>query len=107
MEVDERLLSELKGEKEKTKYLMQTYPNTRDNDFYLALMYLKVFGKLSVKIPFIPWNEITAVGSKLDGTVRMRRKIQNEDGLLLPLNPEILRKRQAKAKKYRKTITRV
>lgn len=104
--MSDMVLSELKTLKDQTKYLMRHYPATRDNDFYLAIMWLKTFGKLSVKIPFIHWNEMSEIGGKMDDVVRMRRKIQNQDGELLPLNPEVLKKRQERAKHYRSAIVK-
>jgi hypothetical protein len=74
-------------------YLLKRYPLTRDNDFYLELLWMKTFGGLNDYIKYIPADKIKTIGGKLGTASRIRRKIQNEFGLFPPTNPEVRHKR--------------
>lgn len=102
---DRDLYRELKKMRDKVEWILHNYPKTRDNDFYLIIIYLKQFGGCSNYIGRIPWELIEA-NSNIAGVWRMRQKIQNEYGLYPPSDP-VRKQRQARAKKYRATITRM
>lgn len=101
----EKILAELTKTKDQVKYLLERYPPSRNNDFYLQILYLRIFGKLP--LPWLDWEKITDFSGKLESIRRVRAKIQNEDGLFLPTDPRILEKRQKRAKAYRKVITKI
>jgi hypothetical protein len=50
---------------------------TRDNDFFLQYIWLKLFGGLD--LPYIEWENIKESGV-VETLSRVRRKIQNEEG---------------------------
>ena len=102
-----RIVSELRKTKDQVLYLLEKYPRTRDNDFYLTLLWLKIFGGLNDYIQFVPYNVIMGLSGSLESIRRVRAKIQNEHGLFPPTDPEIRRKRQSKARSYRKAIGRI
>lgn len=93
----------MKEKKEQVLYLLEKYPAARDNDFYLQLMWLRTFGDLKTKLPFIEWEDIKKVGGQLESVRRSRQKIQNEDKLFLP-SVEVLEKRKKRAVAFRKQI---
>ena len=80
-------MEELKRVKDQVMYLLAKYPATRDNDFYLVLMWLKLFGGLKEKLPYLEWPEIERIGGTVESVTRARRKIQNEMGLYQPTIP--------------------
>lgn len=97
------VLEELKTRKQQVEYILENYPATRENDFYLSLMWLKIFGGLSVSIPFIPWDEIKKVGGKVDAAIRVRRIIQNVEKRYLP-SLETQERRAKRSGKFRDAI---
>ena len=100
------MIMQLTQRKQQVEYLLEKYPNTRNNDFYLQLLWLKNFGGLS-EIPYISWHKIKDIGGKLESVRRVRQKIQNEDGNFLPTNPRILKLRQRKQERWRESIKRI
>jgi len=78
----EKFVTEFKTKKEEVEFLLEKYPATRENDFYLQLMWLKIFGH--VNIPYIDWNSLKDFSGTLETVSRVRRKIQNEYGKYLP-----------------------
>ena len=104
-EVDDKLLLSLKKNKEQVSYLLEKYPATRNNDFYLQLMYLRVFG--GIPLPYIEWTDIRALSGRLESVRRVRQKIQNEDHMYPPTDSDVIAAREKRAKAYRKTIKKV
>ena len=106
MSLDEELLRKLKTTKERVRYIMERYPETRNDDFYLYLMYLRLFvPELSRYIGFIPY-ELIRKAPRPETIRRVRQKIQ-EAGELLPTDPRVLEKRKKLSKAYRRIIHRV
>ena len=105
-QAEQRLLERLKTVKDRVEYLLEVYPESRNADFYLWLLYVRTFDKnLSNYIKFIPYRLIkNAV--KFETISRVRRKIQ-EEGRLLPTDPKVLEKRRRLSKIYRRVIPRV
>lgn len=102
-----RLLDELKTVKSQVLYLLKRYEETRNNDFYLILLWLKIFGGLNDFITWIPKDIIQKLTSKPNTIWRMRQKIQNEEKRFTPTDPEVKRKRQERAVQMRKVIHQV
>jgi len=100
-----QVLAELVKTKDQVRYLLEKYPHTRNHDFYLQLMWLKVFG--CVQIPYLDWSMIKAFSGRLETVRRVRQKIQNEDREFLPTDPEILRRRRVREAEYRSVIGKV
>lgn len=97
------LYKRLQTVKERVEYILNRYPNTRNNDFYLWLIYVRLFEpELKKYIKFIPYELIKKI-TPFSTIWRMRRKIQ-EEGRYLPTDPEILKKRRKLAKLHRKVI---
>lgn len=99
----ERDKEEFKSMMERVRFLMEKYPETRNSDLYLIILYLRRYTELGRYIKYIPFDII----KKYDGITwsirRIRQKIQ-ETGELLPTDPEVLRRRKRLAKKYRKLM---
>lgn len=99
------VVRELRRKKEQVEHILRNYPNSRDNDFYLVILWLKLFGGLSDYIGYIPYELIR----ELSGVMtlrRMRQKIQNDDGKYLPSDPVRLARRD-RARNIRRGIGRI
>lgn len=103
----EDLVSKLKTVKERVEYVLRNYPESRNDDFYLWLIYVRLFCKeLAKYIDFIPYN-VLKKAPKFETIRRVRQKIQNEEHRYLPTDPKVLRKRKLLSKTWRKAIVRV
>lgn len=93
---------ELNSVKEEVQRLLEKYPRTRDNDFYLQWLYLKGYlrRKYDIQLPMIPFEAIDEISGKLETVSRVRRQLQSS-GQFLPTDPEVLRKRRLKEEEYR------
>lgn len=104
MEEDlQTLYRKLKTTKERVEWLLQRFPETRNDDFYLYLLYIRYFcPELSNYIKFIPYD-LVKKAPRPETIRRVRQKIQ-EEGRLLPTDPKVLKKRKKLARLYRKVI---
>ena len=103
MSLEADLKEKLKTVKERVEYILEHYPEARNDDFYLYILYVRLFEpQLSQYIDYIPYNIIKR-STRFESVRRARQKIQ-EEGRLLPTDPKILRKRRRLAEAYRKVI---
>jgi len=111
MELDPELwndVTEVKNKLEtvidRVRYLMEKYPDARNSDFYLSILYVRRFvPELARYIGFIPYRVIRKYEGLFESIRRARQKIQ-EKGELLPTDPEVLKRRRKLAKLYRKAV---
>ena len=96
----EKVVKDFTEVKSQVLFLLENYPDTRNWDFYLLLLWLKIFGK--IEIEFVDWEKIKKLASKPQSILRMRRKIQNEEGLFPPTDPKIKKLRMNRSKLYRR-----
>ena len=104
-EEENKLITQLQTHESRVLYLLENYPPTRNNDFYLQLLYMKYF--LGIQIPFLDWHKIRDASGELESISRMRRKIQNEKGLWPPTDPRVFLARQKREQAYRKVMPRL
>jgi len=106
MTVEADLAERLKTVKERVEYILEHYPESRNDDFYLYLLYVRLFEpRLSGYIRFIPLDLVKSA-TRFETIRRMRQKIQ-EEGRYLPTDPQILEKRRKLAKVYGRVISRL
>lgn len=105
-EEEEELLEKLRTVKDRVEYLLARYPDARNSDLYLTILYLRKFTELGRYIRYIPYNVIKKYDGVFETIRRTRQKIQ-EEGRYLPTDPEVLKKRKKLAEKYRKIINRL
>jgi hypothetical protein len=104
--LEEQLLESLRTAKERVEYILEHYPETRNNDLYLWIIYVRLFcPELSQYIKFIPFDLFKKAPS-YETISRVRRKLQ-ESGRFLPTDPKVARKRRKLANIYRKVIHEV
>jgi len=101
------LREEFKTIEERVRYILENYPATRNDDFYLCLIYIRLFcPELSKYIKFIPWEVFKNARISFESITRARRKIQ-ERGEYLPTDPKVLRRRRKLEKAYRNVMPTV
>ena len=103
---EEQLLEKLKTVKERVEWILQKYPNARNSDLYLTIIYLRKFTELGKYIKFIPYEVIKKYDGIFETIRRTRQKIQ-EEGKYLPTDPNVLRKRRKLAEKFRKVMPKL
>ena len=88
--------------KERVEWILKNYPEARNNDFYLYLLYLRNFEReLSKYIKYIPFGLIKSA-TPFESVRRARQLIQNTEGKYPPTDPEVIRRRRIKEKAMRK-----
>ena len=103
MSEEENLAEKLKTIKDRVEWILQRHPEARNDDFYLYLLYVRYFEpKLSGYIKFIPFNLVKSA-TRFETIRRCRQKLQ-EQGLYLPTDPKVLRKRRKLAEIYRRVM---
>ena len=101
------LLKKLRTVKERVIYILDKYPETRNNDLYLWLIYVRLFDPvLSKYIKFIPYKVLEKAVS-FETIRRVRQKVQNELGLYPPTDPKVIKRRRRKAEAMRKVIHKI
>ena len=103
---EEQLLEKLRTVKERVEYILEKYPNARNSDLYLTILYLRKFTELGRYIKYIPYEVIKKYDGIFETIRRTRQKIQ-EEGKYLPTDPNVLRKRRKLAEKFRKVPSSV
>lgn len=105
-EEEEELLEKLRTVKDRVEYLLARYPDARNSDLYLTILYLRKFTELGKYIRYIPYNVIKKYEGIFETIRRTRQKIQ-EQGKYLPTDPEVLKRRKKLAEKYKKIINKI
>ena len=106
MDNEAPLKEKLRTVKERVEYLLDKYPNARNSDLYLIILYLRYFTDLGRYIKYIPYDVIKEYDGITETIRRMRQKIQ-EEGRYLPTDEKVLRRRRKLYELYRRTIKEV
>jgi len=105
---EQEVLEELRTVKERVEYILRKYPEARNSDFYLIVLYIRKFEKkLSKYIKYIPYEVIRGYDGLFESIRRARQYIQNTEGKYLPTDPEVLKKRRIKEQAIRKVVNRL
>jgi len=94
----------LREVRNKVADILREYPEARNSDLYLTILYLRKYTELGKYIRFIPYDVIKKYDGLLESIRRSRQYIQNTLGLYPPTDPEVVRKRKLKEKRIKKTI---
>ena len=73
--------------KKQVESLLETFPEARNNDFYLCWMWLEQFYGMS--LPRLSEQQLKELSGKFSTLTRMRRRIQSKDGKYLPDDKDI------------------
>jgi len=90
--MDEQIVREQEKTEELVRQLLNEDERCRNNDLWLILQIWQ--NKQHIKL-FVPYNQMGAMITP-ETITRVRRKIQNTEGILLPTNPEVIHKRKVK-----------
>lgn len=89
------------------EYLLREYPNARNSDFYLIILYIRKFvPELAKYIDYIPYEVIRKYDGIFESIRRARQYIQNTLGKYPPTDPEVIRRRRIKEEVIRKAVGR-
>jgi hypothetical protein len=89
---------ELDDMQQKLFWIMEKYPETRNNDFYLIWLYLKYVEKLP--LPYLSREKLNELSGITETIRRSRQIIQNERHLFPPTRKEVLTRRRQKEEDY-------
>ncbi len=96
-EVDVQLAGRFTKVRHNVEYLLEHYPASRANDFYLTWLYWKIFNKAPLpRLDFDLFYKLEAA----ETITRRRREIQNDSGKYLP-SEKVLLERDRKARRGR------
>ena len=101
-----KILDEFKTVKARVEYILRKYPEARNDDRYLWLMYVREFDDLGKYISYVPYGVLKKAVS-FGTLVRVRRKLQNDEGKYLPTDPDVIRKRSKRQRIIREVIGEV
>jgi len=106
MSEEEEVLHKLESTKERVLYILEHYPEARNDDLYLWLIYVRLFSpELSKYISYIPY-EVLKKAPKFETIRRVRQHIQNTLGLYPPTREEVMRRRRIRERAMRRIFGR-
>lgn len=92
-----------KSVKEAVRSLLDRFPDCRNDDDLLAWYFMRYTQGIE-----LPWEDFQKIKSlKLETVRRCRQFIQNDEGLYPPTDPQVLEKRRAKQKSFRRILAGV
>lgn len=98
-EEHEKVVSKMRGAINCVRYILHHYPEARNSDKLLLLIYWSLVDK--IKIPKDFWREFLDKATSPETIIRARRKVQ-EGGEYLP-SQEVLEKRRTLDEYFRRT----
>lgn len=97
--MDKSMLQSIKRTRDKVKFILEMYPDTRNNDNLLCTVYWKHV------------DEVEDLGGLQFATpaeaIRRSRQLINQGGQLLATDPDVLHKRRQSAREMRAGISRI
>jgi len=93
---------EIKTVKARVNYILKYFESARSNDARLIQLYLDFFEDIKITLPD-NGDEMAAVSRAISNAPRLRRVIQNEDGMYLPI-PSVLENRKEKEKRMKVAV---
>ncbi|ARC67390.1 MULTISPECIES: hypothetical protein [Bacillus] len=97
--MDSSALDSIKKTKDKVRFLLQKYPEARNNDNLLCSLYWKEADGI---------EDLAAVQFATSAeAIRRSRQLLNSKGLLLATDPKVLEKRKQKEREMRAGISKI
>ena len=89
---------------ERVKWLLEEYPEARNDDLYLWILYVRHFDpELSRFIRFVPYDVIRRA-TRPETVRRARQYVQNTLGLYPPTDPGVARRRRRAEEAFRRGL---
>jgi len=98
----EAVKEELRSIKERVEWLLKNYPETRNDDRYLIILYMRFFTPMRKYLSFVPYRVIKELPSF--ESIRRARQLIQEKGKYLPTDPNVMRRRGRLMEAYRRGI---
>lgn len=93
------ITSTLRDTKKKVAYILENYPESRNNDTLLIKLYWEIFDQVKTI------NDVMRASSP--ETIRRCRQRLNEEGLYLPTDPKVAQRRRRNSVIMRQNIRHV
>jgi hypothetical protein len=103
---EEKVKEKLETVIDRVRAILTEYEEARNSDFLLAILYLRKYTELGSFISFIPFDLIKKYDGIFENIRRARQKL-NEEGLFLPTDPKVLKRRRRLAEEYRRTLPKL
>ena len=103
-EEEQQLLERLRTVKERVEYILGKYPNARNSDLYLTILYLRKFTELGKYIKYIPYDIIKKYDGIFETIRRARQYVQNTLGKYPPTDERVLRRRRRKEQALKRIL---
>ena len=82
-------------------FILERYPEARNDDLYLIILYWRLFDELGRYIRFVPY-EVIKKATRPETIRRTRQYIQNTLGLYPPTRESVIRRRRRAEKAMRR-----
>jgi len=104
-EEEQHLLERLRTTKERVEYILAKYPDARNSDLYLIILYIRKFvPELARYIRYVPYDVIKKYDGLFESVRRARQYVQNTLGKYPPTDEEVMKQRKRKERALRKII---
>jgi len=103
---EEKVKEKLETVIDRVRAILQSDEDARNSDLYLMILYVRRFTELGKYISFIPYDLIRRYDGIFENIRRARQKL-NEEGLFLPTDPKVAKRRRRLAEEYRRTMPRL
>jgi len=104
-EEEQQLLERLRTTKERVEYILAKYPDARNSDLYLIILYIRKFvPELARYIRYVPYDVIKKYDGLFESVRRARQYVQNTLGKYPPTDEEVMKQRKRKERALRKII---
>jgi hypothetical protein len=84
-----KVFAEMKTKIDRTRAILQQYESARNDDAKLCAIYMNKFCGLG----WVDEDIVRAMAEVIETIPRSRRKVQNEEGLYPPTDPEVIERR--------------
>jgi hypothetical protein len=93
------MIHQLKTKKDRVEYILKHFEYAREDDSYLISMYWQIFDNI--------FHVADIVRATPPEVIRRVRQKFNEQGMYLPKNPQVLKRRRINEEKIRQEINKI
>jgi hypothetical protein len=103
---EEAIREKLETVIDRVRAILAKNEEARNSDLYLMILYIKWYTELGPYIGYIPYSLIRKYDGIFENIRRARQKL-NEEGLFLPTDPKVAKRRRRLAEEYRRTLPKL
>ena len=97
--------NDCKTMRQQVAFILDKFPEARDNDALLLMKWLLIFG--GIPVPCLKYEHLQSIAPKIEAIFRLRRKIQHDNNMLKPFVPFVAERREQISKKMREKKSNV